>query len=79
MSFTRCLTVLLAVDRFVVRLEDADLASVRERLEPDPVALLGGRIEDQHVGHVQRRLRRDDAARHALRRPHVSLHLRVET
>src|SRR3984957_8751826 len=56
---------LFRVDHFFVRLEQAHLAAVLERLEPDPIALLGRRIENHHVRHMQRRLGLDDAALHA--------------
>src|SRR5580692_11834851 len=56
---------LFRVDHFFVRLEQAHLAAVLERLEPDPIALLGRRIENHHVRHVQRRLGLDDAALNA--------------
>src|SRR5882757_9084473 len=56
---------LFRVDHFFVRLEYAHLAAVLERLEADAVALLGRRIENQHVRHMQRRLALDDAALHA--------------
>src|SRR5580698_1844143 len=70
MSFTRLPgRSSLGVDHFFVRLEYADLAAVLERLEAHPVALLGRRIEDQHVRYVQRRFALDDAA--------LNAHLRI--
>src|ERR1700683_849079 len=56
---------LFRVDHFFVRLEQAHLAAVLERLEPNAIALLGRRIENHYVRHMQRRLGLDDAALHA--------------
>src|SRR5580704_3926982 len=56
---------LFRVDHFFVRLEQAHLAAVLERLEPDPIALLRRRIENHHVRHMHRRFALDDAALHA--------------
>src|SRR5580704_13180491 len=56
---------LFRVDHFFVRLEQAHLAAVLERLEPDAVTLLRRRIENHHVRHVHRRFALDDAALHA--------------
>src|ERR1700730_15311165 len=53
------------VDHFFVRLEQAHLAPVLERLEADPIALLGRGIENHHIRNMQRRLGLDDAALHA--------------
>src|SRR5258707_1297945 len=56
---------LFRVDHFFVRLEHAHLAAVLQGLETDAVALLGRRIENQYVRHMQGRFALDDAALHA--------------
>src|SRR5450755_4070634 len=59
------------VDHLFVRLEDADLAAVLERLEADPIALVGRRIEDQYIRHVQGCFALDDST--------LNAHLRIRT
>src|SRR5688572_5343831 len=51
------------VNRFAGRAEHAHLAPVLERLEADALALVRSRVEQHHVGNVDRSLALDDAAR----------------
>src|ERR1700687_2097265 len=60
-GFCPVILAILAVDHFFVRLEHPHLAAVLERLETDAIAFLRRRIEDQNIGHMQRRLALDDA------------------
>ena len=60
-------SLLLGADDDAVGLEDAHLLAVDE-LDADAVALAGGRVEEHHVGLVDRHRLVDDAAGHALHR-----------
>src|SRR6267378_7183222 len=52
----------LRVDHLSVRLEEAHLLAVGERLEPDAVRFLHGRVPDRHLRHGERHFLLDDAA-----------------
>src|SRR5207249_1803618 len=63
------------VDRFAAPLADAELAAVREHLDPAPRRLVAPAADDEDVGERQRALALDDAALpQLLRRPLVLLH-----
>src|SRR5262249_1615840 len=52
----------LRVEHLSVGFEEAHLLAVGERLDPDPVRLLGARIPDRDLRERQRQLLLDDAA-----------------
>src|SRR2546427_611347 len=63
------------VDRFAAPLADAELAAVREHLDPAPRRSVAPAADDEDVGERQRALALDDAALpQLLRRPLVLLH-----
>src|SRR5437762_3783805 len=63
------------VDRFAAPLADAELAAVREHLDPAPRRPVAPAADDEDVGERQRALALDDAALpQLLRRPLVLLH-----
>src|SRR5690606_23542661 len=66
----------LGVHQLAVRLEEADLAAIFKRLDPDTFTLLGGGIEQRDVRHMDRHLFLDDATHFTLQRvrAHVLLH-----
>src|ERR1700733_8609961 len=51
-----------SVEHLSVRTETPYLLAIRQQLEADPVGLLGGRIPDRDLGHVQRHFLGNDAA-----------------
>src|ERR1700679_2924825 len=58
----------LSVHHFLVGLEKTYFLAAfafADELEADAIALAGGRVEQHHVGHVDRHLLLDDAAGHA--------------
>src|SRR6476660_1532911 len=50
-------------DRLTARAEDAQSRSILEHLGCDALALAGGRVEQHHVGNMDRRFALDHAAR----------------
>lgn len=66
----------LGVHQLAVRLEEAHLAAIFKRLDPDTFTLLGGGIEQRDVRHMDGHLFLDDATHFTLQRvrAHVLLH-----